>query len=102
MTEFNSNNASTLLARYNIIFLTYYWALPHQLFLKMAINFDRMKMEQKKVQEKAKREHRRVMMAVDEFLKVGRNANQQITVTCGTMFDLERSLLRDTRLLRAT
>ena len=29
-----------------------------------------MKMEQKKVQEKAKREHRRVMMAVDEFLKV--------------------------------
>lgn len=30
-------------------------------------------MEQKKVQEKAKREHRRVMMAVDEFLKVGRN-----------------------------
>lgn len=30
-------------------------------------------MEQKKVQEKAKREHRRVMMAVDEFLKVGCN-----------------------------
>jgi hypothetical protein len=27
-------------------------------------------MEQKKVQEKAKREHRRVMLAVDEFLKV--------------------------------
>lgn len=35
-------------------------------------------MEQKKVQEKAKREHRRVMMAVDEFLKVGRNVNQKL------------------------
>nr|XP_022306873.1 uncharacterized protein LOC111113157 isoform X3 [Crassostrea virginica] len=34
-----------------------------------------MKMEQKKVQEKAKREHRRVMMAVDEFLKVLRKHN---------------------------
>lgn len=78
MTEFNSNNASTLLARYNVTFLTYYWALPHQLVLKIAINFDRMKMEQKKVQEKAKREHRRVMMAVDEFLKVVRNVNKKL------------------------
>ncbi|XP_062596014.1 uncharacterized protein LOC134257419 isoform X2 [Saccostrea cucullata] len=34
-----------------------------------------MKMERKKVQEKAKREHRRVMMAVDEFLKVLRKHN---------------------------
>ncbi|XP_061186008.1 uncharacterized protein LOC133194074 isoform X5 [Saccostrea echinata] len=33
------------------------------------------KMERKKVQEKAKREHRRVMMAVDEFLKVLRKHN---------------------------
>lgn len=32
-------------------------------------------MEQKKDQEKAKREHRRVMMAVDEFLKVNYNIN---------------------------
>ena len=30
-------------------------------------------MEQKRDQEKAKREHRRVMMAVDEFLKVNHN-----------------------------
>eukprot|EP00105_Crassostrea_gigas_P043531 XP_019927679.1 PREDICTED: uncharacterized protein LOC105340042 isoform X6 [Crassostrea gigas] len=35
----------------------------------------KMKMEQKKVQEKAKREHRRVMMAVDEFLKVLKKHN---------------------------
>lgn len=58
-------------------------------------------MEQKKVQEKAKREHRRVMMAVDEFLKVKSNDNHCITVTCGIMFDLQRSLSRDTGLLRA-
>lgn len=35
----------------------------------------KMKMEQKKVQEKAKREHRRVMLAVDEFLKVLKKHN---------------------------
>ena len=39
-------------------------------FVQLNYFLDRMKMEQKKVQEKAKREHRRVMMAVDEFLKV--------------------------------
>lgn len=58
-------------------------------------------MEQKKVQEKAKREHRRVMMAVDEFLKVGRNVKSNYSFLWH-MFDLERSLLRDTRLLWAT
>lgn len=30
----------------------------------------RMKMEKKKVQQETKKEHRRVMVAVDEFLKV--------------------------------
>lgn len=35
----------------------------------------RIKIEQKKDQEKAKREHRRVMMAVDEFLKVLKKHN---------------------------
>lgn len=38
MTEFNSNNASTLLARYNVVFFTYHWAFLYQLFKKMQLN----------------------------------------------------------------
>lgn len=51
-------------------------------------------MEQKKVQEKAKREHRRVMLAVDEFLKVENNDSHQIIVTCVIMFNFKSSLAK--------
>lgn len=43
-----------------------------------------MKMEKKKVQQETKKEHRRVMVAVDEFLKV----NENIDYTKNTLFDI--------------
>lgn len=39
-----------------------------------------MKMEKKRVQQETKREHRRVMVAVDEFLKVNQNIDIKYTI----------------------
>lgn len=39
-----------------------------------------MKMEKKSVQQETKREHRRVMVAVDEFLKVNQNIDTKDTI----------------------